>query len=360
VPFDQLFVMHVCDLWFPCFTPPGRIVTIHVGTRVYPATKHRANGETSAYEQEVVYELDHRAACQISEHLYRKGNARVLIEGHSPEGSAAGDRTLDAMVKEIFAKEVQIFVGSPIASALSEKLVARLFARKPFTPSERDGFPYCFNYPSATTSSFGSHEPRRELGIYSTKTGRLVARRDRIPRCGQAEGQVLEDCGLIVVARLRVAPRNRQFAQDSRILIGFLGNGGLGTYGAAIAAFHPHHAAQLFPKEIGTVRAAVVRVPYERSLGSPRILAPELVEITDFHDGELREIPVTPPPTDAPSGDEAPPTNGTPPSNDVPTARRRAKRKAAAHATSGGLRDALGSGLAIQSGARARKRKRRT
>lgn len=261
----ELFTLYERDIWYSVRT--HRDVTVHFGSNSIPATDGgpaRAD-EAVPFDRQYVAARDFSAFRRIMDHLAGIGrDIRVRLHEHAMgRDSGYGANGADA-VERVFEGGNHVVIGSPIANPWAEPIVARMYGATPYTPSERNRFPYGFVWDSRRTvqSSFGWQGVGAEFGIASTETGRLVARRSLVMRSGAGE-----DCALIAVCRIFQPPRQRRFGRDdARTILCLLGHGGLGTEGAAMLATDPAYSSRLFPAKTGEPGMWVVSTQYLRPI----------------------------------------------------------------------------------------------
>jgi DNA-binding Xre family transcriptional regulator len=279
IDLDELFERIPEDIWTPI--KMSREVTIHHGSRAFVETSDSMNGGASQVRQ-FVGVWDMRAMKLISEFLHRScPDIRVRQEEH-----ITGERGFDPEVREaadrVFQAGNHVLIGSPIANGFVEKVVCHAYEATPGAAAMRDRFPYGFVWESGRNvrSSFGWENIGDESGIWSTRTGKLVARRTTV---ASGEG---DDCALILVYRIPQPPARRSNGDDERVIIAILGHSGVGTYAATELATDAGRCAGLYPPERRKPLMRVVSAKYSCCPVTPprdnrEVIHQELVDVAD-------------------------------------------------------------------------------
>lgn len=274
VDLGELFVAFPDDIWTPIRI--AREVTIHFGSNSLPEVGPDRGARRGGHAlREVIGYWDLRAFFVIGEHVSKLGvDVNLQFQAHASDVQAAEHESVD----QVFARGNHIILGSPQANVLAEEVVSRAYGVRPFASSadSRGAFPYHFVWDSHAkrVSSFATRGKRSAMGIASTRTNQLVARRTLV-----AHGEEGEDCALIVVHRLGGhgdgAPGERDRTGDTasgaeRIVMTILGHSGPGTLAGAEVAVQPTHGAQLYPATSTQPRMRVVCATYVRQAPGPR------------------------------------------------------------------------------------------
>lgn len=263
---DQLFVALDDDIWAPIRV--RREMTIHFGSSSFPEVAgDRSLLQGGALRESIGY-WDLRAFFAIGEYVSRLGGVDDLkFRAHPTDMMGQG------AVEEVFRDGNHLLLGSPVANPVVEGVVSRAFDVPPNSAVMRERFPYNFVWDAAVhrVSSFGViAQAGEEMGILSTRTRQLVARRTLVTHESGAAGH---DCALIVTHLIR-APREggaRRRAPEpdaggarERIIIAILGHSGPGTLAGAEAIIDPKCRGELYPAAPAHTRMRVVSATYVR------------------------------------------------------------------------------------------------
>lgn len=298
VTLDQLFVLVPEDSLAPIRLSRG--VAIHLGSRPFQRARvATGRPQESLLSLQGIAARDHRAAQWISEHLL-KLDPRIVIrmQEHMTGFGYGFDPSMADVTRHIFERGNHVLIGSPIANPYTEYVVCHMYDVPPYVPRKREAFPYGFVWDSerSVPSSFGWQGEGPRFGIYSTKKRDLVAFRTVVP---EGDG---EDCAIIVTYRVFQPPAARtNGADDERIIICILGDGGPGTEAAARVATDPQYAAALYPPTRGVPHMRVVGARYTRVAtpdGRDNRVVTDVYLVDD--DAEPHPRPATPPPAPEP------------------------------------------------------------
>lgn len=256
VTLDELFELIPEDIWAPI--KMSREVTIHYGSRALPDPPDSPDGKVGPVRQ-FIGVWDQRAINLISDYLHEScPDVRVRHEEH-----ITGDHGFDPVVRDaaqrVFHEGNHVLIGSPVANGFAEQVICHAYDVAPGAGAMQDRFPYGFVWESnrGVSSSFGREDDGNEIGIWSTGTGKLVAKRTAV-RSGKGE-----DCALILVYRTWQPPSRRSRGGDNeRVVIALLGHSGVGTYAATQLAIDPVRAVGLFPTEKKKPLMRAVRATY--------------------------------------------------------------------------------------------------
>lgn len=262
ITMDELFFLNPEDIWAP-IRLAGE-VTIHYGSRSLPATgAGPVPPEDLILAGQYVGVWDLRAFKWISEYLKQFGpDVSVSLQEHVTGAERGFDPSVGESVKGIFKTGNHVILGSPIANQHTEEVVCHAYSVPPYSPDQRQAFPYGFIWSSKykISSSFGWMGMGSTSGIMSNRTGTQVASRTTVR---EGEGK---DCALIVVHRISVeSSRRRHNDPGERVVICILGHSGAGTLAGARVATNPEFAAGLYPKKTGQPHMRVVGATYTRA-----------------------------------------------------------------------------------------------
>jgi putative transcriptional regulator len=274
ITIGELFEVLPEDIWLPIRL--AREVTVHFGSRSLGEPQPARSGEAKLSRQ-FIGSWDFRAFMTISDYLMGLGlGIRVHFKEHITGPGRGTDPAVRASAEQLFKGGNHIVVGSQIANQFTEEVVCHAYGVAPYNPQMRGSFPYGFvwDHWRHVQSSFGWQGQGKQFGIAALPSGKIVAPHVIVPSGDGSDG------ALILVYRLFQAPSQREDAGDvERIIMCFLGYGGLGTQGAACVATHPSFAAGLYPLARQQPRMRAVKCTYFRH---PTALFEDNRELTSF------------------------------------------------------------------------------